>query len=401
MKILSQSDIKVIHFSTTHDGGAGFAARRLNAELNIQGLSSIFIAIKRPSYLPSLNEYALRRPLFKSLSSFVTTRLQKNLSRKIDFDIIGVTTLPVKKIIKSVNPASTILHFHNFYNLVTLNQMVKLSRHGFRIMVTLHDQRFFTGGCHHSFDCEMYQSGCAKCPLVSTKLSYLPGLSLKTLSESDRIEISKFLIHCPSNWIASTARKSKILKGNKIVVIPNIYSHELASAACDYYAFYNFNKDKISQKLIVGIANASKESYVKGSDLVNQLILDVVKMKIDVSFLYLADVSKNNVVTDFWQSIDYLLILSRIDNSPNVISEAKIFGIPIIGSNVGGIPELLSENTDYLYEQNTELVKTLTSDFRDRKFNTLDKELAQKRSEAYIEKERDRGQEFLKIYQEF
>ena len=39
--------------------------------------------------------------------------------------------------------------------------------------------------------------------------------------------------------------------------------------------------------------------------------------------------------------MDILVVPSRQDNSPNVIGEALMNGVPVIGSNVGGIPELL------------------------------------------------------------
>jgi glycosyltransferase involved in cell wall biosynthesis len=44
--------------------------------------------------------------------------------------------------------------------------------------------------------------------------------------------------------------------------------------------------------------------------------------------------------------IDVLLVPSKADNSPNVIHEAKLWGKPVVSSDVGGIPEILRENFD-------------------------------------------------------
>jgi glycosyltransferase involved in cell wall biosynthesis len=52
----------------------------------------------------------------------------------------------------------------------------------------------------------------------------------------------------------------------------------------------------------------------------------------------------------FWESIDYLLVVSRADNSPNVIHEAKQLGIPVIASKIGGITELLDLGFDIAIE---------------------------------------------------
>jgi glycosyltransferase involved in cell wall biosynthesis len=41
-----------------------------------------------------------------------------------------------------------------------------------------------------------------------------------------------------------------------------------------------------------------------------------------------------------------LLVPSRADNSPNVIHEAKLLGIPVIASSLDGISELLTPGYD-------------------------------------------------------
>jgi glycosyltransferase involved in cell wall biosynthesis len=41
-----------------------------------------------------------------------------------------------------------------------------------------------------------------------------------------------------------------------------------------------------------------------------------------------------------------LVIGSRMDTSPNVISEAHAIGLPVIGTRVGGIPEMIDEGTN-------------------------------------------------------
>jgi len=48
----------------------------------------------------------------------------------------------------------------------------------------------------------------------------------------------------------------------------------------------------------------------------------------------------------FWGAIDFLCVPSNADNSPNVIHEAKLLGIPVLATQVGGIPELLDKNFD-------------------------------------------------------
>ena len=99
----------------------------------------------------------------------------------------------------------------------------------------------------------------------------------------------------------------------------------------------------------------------------------------------------------FWGDIDYLLVLSRADNSPNVIHEAKINGIPVIGANVGGISELLNPEYDYLIEMNDrevdQILNIIEKIFTSKK--KLDPELIQKNYSQFIS---DELSKFLLVY---
>ena len=67
---------------------------------------------------------------------------------------------------------------------------------------------------------------------------------------------------------------------------------------------------------------------------------------------------------EFWLKIDYLLVVSRADNSPNVIHEAKLLGIPVIATEVGGITELLNEGQDIFISDNDQVVEQILSSLK-------------------------------------
>jgi glycosyltransferase involved in cell wall biosynthesis len=81
--------------------------------------------------------------------------------------------------------------------------------------------------------------------------------------------------------------------------------------------------------------------FIKGGDIIEEMISDPMLSLQNISFSMLADFAPERH-RDFWSSVDCLLVPSRADNSPNVIHEAKAYGVPIIASDAGGIPELLS-----------------------------------------------------------
>ncbi len=51
-------------------------------------------------------------------------------------------------------------------------------------------------------------------------------------------------------------------------------------------------------------------------------------------------------VVDELRDAAVFVIASRMDTSPNVISEAHAMGLPVVGTNVGGIPEMIEEGVD-------------------------------------------------------
>ena len=51
----------------------------------------------------------------------------------------------------------------------------------------------------------------------------------------------------------------------------------------------------------------------------------------------------DDVMIEILQQLDLLIVPSHQDNSPSVIGEALSLGVPVMGSRVGGIPEILQK----------------------------------------------------------
>lgn len=92
-------------------------------------------------------------------------------------------------------------------------------------------------------------------------------------------------------------------------------------------------------------------SHIKGGDIAESLQRAITDNQLSVKILYMTSYPQTlEGSTSFWKDIDYLLVLSRAENSPNVIHEAKNLGIPIIATKVGGITELLDSEFDISIE---------------------------------------------------
>jgi len=335
-------DFKVIHFSTGHAGGAGLAARRLSWELNNAGIFSKFYALEKTDYKPEENEYVISRTNRLRILSGISTLLNNWISNESFFSLFSINSLTKKTVLKIANPNNTILHFHNWFNLSSQRNILKLASKGYQVVVTMHDQRFMTGGCHYAFSCNGLYSGCKKCPQTPILLNRFPGISSFLISKGLAKVKSNLTFIAPSVWIMEEANRSKLLNKQNICFIPNTLGNFSNLRSIEQ------NKKRVIDKMVLGVASMDANSYIKGGDLINQLSIIAEETGLPFKFLWMKDaVVGDNPHKNFWGEIDYLFVPSRADNSPNVIHEAKNLGIPVIATKVGGISELLTEGFDF------------------------------------------------------
>ena len=338
---MSDTAWRVIHLSTGHEGGAGLAARRLNSALNANGIRSTFGALENPKYVVGANEFSISRKLWQRLLSGFIIRVQKLVSSKVLFSLISLNVFKFRQIKKLGSPENTILHFHNWYNLVSQKEILRLNKKGYPIVLTLHDVRFFTGGCHYAFECEKFKTDCHACPELKPVIDRLPSKNIsstnKLLSQSN----SNLAFIAPSQWLKVEALSSRLLKDQKVVFIPNTLGIPIESIVSPRH-----NSGDVQSVLKIGIASMDKSSYIKGGDITAEIEGEIASSKLQIEMIYLSQIEDQNSKREFWDNIDYLLVASRAENSPNVIHEAKNFGIPVIASDIGGISELLHKDFD-------------------------------------------------------
>jgi hypothetical protein len=334
------SKIQVIHFSTGYKGGAAFAARRLNESLNSSGFESYFGAISQRGYSPSAHEFEISRSALGKIISGIGTRFQLRLSNRVFFSLFSLNVLPKKIITLRGTKENTILHFHNWFNLTNQKDITRWAKKGYKVVVTMHDQRMMTGGCHYAFSCKGLYAKCESCPGLPKPLKNFPNLNLERFANELTSIAGNITFISPSIWLNSEAKNSHLLRNQRTVFIPNtlgILKHSPSELSLR----------SASDSLNIGIASMEPNSYIKGGDITSSLEKLVKDEEVPIIFHHLRDFPQNDRgIQDFWSKIDYLLVISRADNSPNVIHEAKQRGIPIVASKVGGITELLDSHFD-------------------------------------------------------
>jgi glycosyltransferase involved in cell wall biosynthesis len=343
--------VKIIQLATSLKGGAGSAALRLNNALNIAGEDSMIIS--RDSALAPNNSNVIAssiNPLKKLESSGVTFLQSKILQRNNDLVTPGSISTYNNKFDKELETAD-IIHIHAYYNLLSSSSLRKILMLGKPTFFTLHDQRFFTGGCHYSRDCNNFQVDCSKCPQVKKPFTSLVKKSF--LTQRSVFEFSKNVeLVSPSHWLANSAKMGAISKNLPVHVvknpIPKIFFDTKASSERNFgnplrvaFIATNLHNPYKNLKLFTNALNdLSKVSQRKiNVVLVGSGTIPNFHTKIDVEN---AQPNNDSEMAYLLSTIDLVIVPSSQDNSPSVIGEALAVGVPVIGSDVGGIPEILS-----------------------------------------------------------
>ncbi len=205
------------------------------------------------------------------------------------------------------------------------------------------------------FNCEKWKVGCESCP----DLSVYPKTFIDTSSFMWKKKKNYFstgwnpIIICPSRWLADRVKES-YLKEYQVEVIPN---------AVDIEVFKSKNKNTIRKKYGIPIRKkvilclaADLEDERKGIKYFfkslkyitakNWMVVTVGKVinydkikEIDIEIKQMGYIKDKNEISDVYNIADIFCMSSLDDNFPTTVLEAMACGIPVIGFNVGGIPE--------------------------------------------------------------
>ena len=342
--------MKVLQIATSTGGGAGIAARRLNSALNSVGVHSYLIHGAPKEQPKEIDEIQVTKSfIIRNLSRVVTVLQAKFVQRKnylvtpFSLQIISAKTILQTK--------PDVIHLHTFYNLISAKTISEICKSGIPVFLTLHDERFYTGGCHHSLNCSNYKKTCSKCPETFTSFHKLVERAQHDLSEAWQ-QKSNVIVIAPSEWIGKNARESQVLKSAEVVRINNPLSLEFIQKS----GTRKKTKRTSNQFLVTFVAQDLYDPF-KGLDTILECISKYRNEFIDqnIKFIFvgagaeidIGDLKQHQFeridstkIIDVYSDSDLLIVPSLVDNSPNVIFEALVCGTPFVGSNQGGIPEI-------------------------------------------------------------
>ena len=153
-------------------------------------------------------------------------------------------------------------------------------------------------------------------------------LHSKTISTAAKITETKVLY-----WADKLTTDSRIVK--KTYKEKLNVDFEFFYAPLDINKFEKIERQERQERQIIFIG---RDSYEKGID-----ILKEIELKINAKVVYCTNTKWEDAMIEL-KSSKILIVPSRMESIPQVIKEAFYLKIPVIAANVGGIPELITNN---------------------------------------------------------
>ena len=397
--------MKIVQLATSLSGGAGIAALRMSNALNIVGEDSMIIS--RDGILTTGNAdiISTKINLLKRLESSAVTLSQSKMLQKNN-DLVTPWSINTSKIKREVFEQADIIHIHAYYNFLNNSSLRKILDLGKPTLFTLHDQRLFTGGCHYSRECNNFQDDCTACPQVRKPFTHIVKRSFSKQKDLFR-DVTNVELVSPSYWLANYAKKGVVSRDLPIHVVKNPIPKIFFEAKVPEQkkldglfrvAFIATNLQNPYKDLPVFTEAINEYSRVSSRKICVVLVCSGVIPNFEptVQIENIQPSSESEMVL-LLNTIDLVIVPSNQDNSPSVIGEALAVGVPVIGSDAGGIPEILRNFQMPIFpvgdvKQLTELITHWKSQ--------IDREVIREKAKKEFSEEVV-GRELLNIYLKF
>ena len=356
-------------------GGAAIAAHRLMEALKNNGIKAKMLV--RDKQTDQISVVQLKKSWWK-VWQFIWERIviwKANRFKKHNLFAVDIANTGTNiSALPEFNQADVIhLHWIN-QGMLSLTDIRRIIESGKPIVWTMHDMWPFTGICHYASDCDKYTITFVAC----------------------------------SRWLEGMAKQSELLKGQTITNIPNAINTNLfkprnkkqAREKCHLpqdKKLLLFGSVKITDKRkgIDYLVEACKILASQDPGLSKQLGVVVFgKQAEQYASLFpfpiypMNYVSNEKELVDIYNAVDLYVTPSLQDNLPNTIVEAMACGIPCVGFNVGGIPQMIDHlHNGYVaeYQSAKDLANGIRWTLTEGEYDNLSEEACRKALSSYSE----------------
>ncbi len=355
--------LKALHISFRDwEGGAARAAFRLHKGLVRLGERSAFFVLHRCTNEPTVTAFTPSRTMSRRLRRRFRRELISRqfalyrASRPMGLELFSDDRSEFADDMESQIPSADVINLHWVAGFLNYHSFFSRLPERTPVVWTLHDMSAFTGGCHYDNGCGKFHTQCGACPqlgsTVTRDLAYRIWLRKRKIYNA----ISPTQLHfvTPSRWLAQEAKSSSLLERFPVSIIPYGVETDI---------FYPRDRKVGREALevpqharVLLFVSHSVENHRKGFSMLaealgglhenNKLLLlslgtGTLELKGRIPHLHLGHIENDRLLALIYSVADIFVIPSLQDNLPNTALESMACGTPVIGFEVGGIPDMV------------------------------------------------------------
>ena len=380
-------------------GGAAVAANRLMMALNNNGVKAKMLVRDKES--DSLTVVGLPKSpmlnwhfLWERLVIFFHCRFSRKHLFEIDLANSGSDITKLREF-----QEADVIHLHWInQGMLSLSGIRKILKSGKPVVWTMHDIWPATAICHLTLNCRNFTTHCHNCRLLPGKGSS-SDLSTSVWRKKEKMleDSSIYFVTC-SHWLEQEAKASALLRGHKIVSIPNPIDTHIYRSGDKQTARKNLGLPE-DKRLILFVSQRVTNKN-KGMDY----LIDACRQLKDYELVILGGhaeevvdqlplkahplgyVNDERRIVEIYQAVDVFVLPSLSENLPNTIMEAMACGVPCVGFKVGGIPEEIDHKRNgYVaeYRDSDDLARGIRWILSEADYDQLSQEAVRKVAHSY------------------
>lgn len=344
--------LEVLHLATYESfGGAARASKRIYHALKEQPILCSMFTLLKTSMDESIisvqpNDHHVQ---LKYIHEILKSNQKQKLGKNVILESYGEISAGI---VDKINAhRASIVHLHWINNLLSIQDISKINK---PIVWTLHDMWPFSGSKHLSYDPDSFFYWDSTKGETAVNQNNIETFRLK----QEYWHKQKFTLVAPSNWLADCAKRSVLFNTCDISVIPCPIDYDFWSPQNTGNSRVRFNFD-INKKQILFIGQNLINDPNKGWDLLQEVLNTLFKTgEIEFELVVvghsgqlitncpytihsLGEISEDEILVELYSAVDLLVVPSRFEAFSQVTLEAQSCGLPVVGFNIGGIPDIL------------------------------------------------------------